>query len=62
MRYCAHDLGDMPENHTKELINLYGINNDDAAINTDGITTFSGDGVSSFFAFVYLVASPGLVV
>ena len=49
MRYCAHDLGDMPENHTKELINLYGINNDDAAaINTDGITTFSGDRVQAF--------------
>ena len=58
MRYCAHDQGDMPENHTKELINLYSIINDDNEIDSDGITLFSGDGAHiSLVAVYYVVAS-----
>lgn len=44
VRYSAHDQGDMPENHTKELINLYGIINDDNEITSHGINSFLGGG------------------
>ena len=57
VRYCAHDQGDMPENHTKELINLYGIINDDAVINPNGIIFFCGDGILSLVTVFYIVAS-----
>ena len=55
MRYCAHDQGDMPENHTKELINLYSIINDDNEIDSDGITLFFGDGAHISLVAVYIM-------
>ena len=39
----------MPENHTKELINLYGIKTDETEIKPHGITFLLGGGSKDLF-------------
>ena len=53
VRYCAHDQGDMPENHTKELINLYGIKSDENEFKPHGITFLLGGGLKDLFRIIF---------